>query len=72
MYYGGLDLHTQYVTVAILDARGAVVLETAVATRDPQQIVVTLAPFRPLTVALESCGLWPWLHDVLVAAGLAP
>lgn len=71
MYYAGLDVHTRYVTIAVLDKGGAKVLETSVATSEPERLVVVLAPFRPLTVVVEACGLWPWLHDLLLAAGIS-
>ena len=71
MYYAGLDVHTRYVTIAVLDKGGAKVLETSVATSEPERLLAVLAPFRPLTVVVEACGLWPWLHDLLVAAGIS-
>ncbi len=70
MYYGGLDVHTQYVTIAVVDKTGAMVLETSVSTREPDRLLAELAPWRPLTVVVEACGLWPWLRDRLVPAGI--
>ncbi len=70
MYYGGLDVHTRYVTIAVVDKSGTKVLDTSVATREPNRLLAVLAPFRPLTVVVEACGLWPWLHDLLVPAGI--
>ena len=70
MYYGGLDVHTRYVTIAVVDKSGTNVLETSVPTHDPDRLLAALAPFRPLTVVVEACGLWPWLHDLLVPAGI--
>jgi transposase len=70
MYYGGLDVHTQYVTIALVDKSGRIVLETSVSTREPDRLLAELAPWRPLTVVVEACGLWPWLHDLLVPAGI--
>ncbi len=71
MYYGGLDVHTKYVTIAVLDKGGAPVLDTEVTTREPARLLAVLAPYRPLTVVVEACGLWPWLYDLLVPAGIA-
>lgn len=71
MYYAGLDVHTRYVTVAMVDKSGTIVLETSVSTRDAAQLLAVLAPFRPLTVVVEACGLWPWLYELLVPAGIA-
>jgi len=70
MYYGGLDVHTRYVTIAVVDKSGAQVLDTSVATLEPDRLLAVLAPLRPLTVVVEACGLWPWLRDLLVSAGI--
>ncbi len=70
MYYGGLDVHTQYVTIAVLDKTGALVRDDTVSTREPERLCAVLAPFRPLTVVVEACGLWPWLHELLVPRGI--
>jgi transposase len=70
MYFAGLDAHLRYVTVAVLDKLGAVVLETTVPTREPERLLAVLAPFRPLEVVVETCPFWPWLYDLLVPAGI--
>ncbi len=57
MYYGGLDVHTRYVTIAVVDKGGGKVLDTSVATNEPDRLLAVLAPFRPLTVVVEACGL---------------
>lgn len=50
MYFAGLDAHLRYVTVAVLDRFGTLVLETTVPTRSPERLVEALAAFRPLDV----------------------
>src|SRR5439155_1194530 len=70
MYFAGLDAHLKYVTVAVLDRAGAIVLETTVPTRTPERLLAVLAPFRPLEVVVETCPFWPWLYDLLVPAGI--
>jgi transposase len=70
MYFPGLDAHLKYVTVAVLDRFGTLVLETTVPTRSPERLVEALAPFRPLDVVVETCPFWPWIHDLLVPAGI--
>ncbi len=70
MYYGGLDVHIRYVTIVVVDKSGAQVLDTSVPTCEPDRLLAALAPWRPLTVVVEACGLWPWLHDLLVPAGI--
>jgi transposase len=32
--------------------------------------VLTLAPFRPLEVVVETCPFWPWIYDLLVGEGI--
>src|SRR6266540_3969774 len=70
MYFAGLDAHLKYVTVAVLDRLGTIVLETTVSTREPERLLAVLAPFRPLEVVVETCPFWPWLSDLLVPAGI--
>src|SRR6059036_1872360 len=70
MYFAGLDAHLKYVTVAVLDRLGALVLETTVPTREPERLLAVLAPFRPLEIVVETCPFWPWLYDLLVPAGI--
>src|SRR3989442_536003 len=70
MYFAGLDAHLKYVSLAVLDRRGQVALETSVSTREPEQLLATLAPYRPLDVVVETCPFWPWLYDLLVPAGI--
>src|SRR5436309_1926175 len=70
MYFAGLDAHLKYVTVAVLDRLGTIVLETTVSTREPGRLLAVLAPFRPLAVVVETCPFWPWLYDLLVPAGI--
>src|SRR5438876_190486 len=70
MYFAGLDAHLKYVTVAVLDRLGTLVLETTVPTRERERLLAVLAPFRPLEVVVETCPFWPWLYDLLVPAGI--
>ena len=70
MYFAGLDAHLKYVSLAVLDRRGQVARETSVSTREPEQLLAALAPYRPLDVVVETCPFWPWLYDLLVPAGI--
>ena len=70
MYFAGLDAHLKYVSLAVLDRRGQVARETSVSTREPEQLLAALAPYRPLEVVVETCPFWPWLYDLLVPAGV--
>lgn len=70
MYYAGLDVHSQYVTIAVVDKSGALVRETEVPTREPEVLRAVLTRFRPLEVVVEASGFWPWVHDLLVPSGI--
>jgi hypothetical protein len=56
--------------VAVVDRSGAPPLEQRVATQAPSQLPTVLAPYRPLEAVVETCPAWPWLHDLLVPAGV--
>lgn len=70
MYFAGLDAHSHYVTITVLDKSGTPVVEEAVSTDDKAELIATLAPFRPLEVVVEACSFWPWIHDLLVSEGI--
>jgi len=70
MYYGGIDAHLSYLTVALVDKHGVVVWQGSLATRSPERILEALAPFRPLEVVVETCPFWPWIHELLTPAGI--
>ena len=65
MYYGGIDAHRSYLTVAIMDKEGSVVHERKRVPIGGEAMLEALAGFRPLEVAVETCPFWPWIHDVL-------
>lgn len=70
MYYAGIDAHLRYLQIAVLDRFGTLDLNTRVSTEEPEALVRTLAPFRPLEVVVETCPFWPWIYDLLVPAGI--
>lgn len=66
MYYGGIDAHRTYLTVAITDKEGTLVEEhRRVPVEDGDPILEALEGYRPLEVVVETCPFWPWIHDVL-------
>jgi transposase len=71
MYYAGIDAHLSYLQIAVLDRFGKLDLNTRVSTQEPEELVRTLAPFRPLEVVVETCPFWPWIYDLLVPAGIS-
>ena len=71
MYVIGLDAHTRYVVLVVIDRMGERVLgPTRVRVEQRARLLEVLAPFRPADVVMETSGSWPWLHEVLTAAGL--
>lgn len=66
MYYGGIDAHRTYLTIAIADKEGTVLEEHGrVPIGDGEPMLEALDGYRPLEVAVETCPFWPWIHDVL-------
>jgi transposase len=71
VFVAGLDAHTRYVVVAILDRFGEpLVKPTRVRTEQPTRLLELLAPYRPLEVVMETSSSWPWLQDLLSGAGI--
>jgi transposase len=69
MYYCGIDAHIKYVRIAVLDKHGIVMLEQNVSCEEPA-LLAALRPYRPLSVVVETCPSWPWLHELLVGDGI--
>ena len=68
MYYGGIDAHRTYLTVAITDKEGTVLEEhVRVPIGDGEPLLKALEGYRPLEVVSETCPFWPWIHDTLEA-----
>ena len=65
MYYGGIDAHRSYLTVAIMDKEGSLVHERKRVPIGGEPMLMALEGFRPLEVVVETCPFWPWIHDVL-------
>lgn len=70
MTFVGLDLHKRYITACALDATGTVLAEV----RQMAVSLETLAGFlaglpAPISIGLEACLYWQWLHDQLDAQG---
>ena len=70
MTFVGLDLHKRYITACALDASGAVLAEVRQMAVSLEALAGFLSALpAPVTVALESCLYWQWLHDQLDAQG---
>lgn len=71
MFFAGIDAHTRYVVVVIIDRMGEQVLgPTRVPVGQRDRLLALLAPFRPLDAIMETSSSWPWLHEVLSGAGI--
>ena len=71
MFFAGIDAHTRYVVVVIINRMGERVLgPTRVPISPPDRLVTLLAPYRPLQAVMETSSSWPWLHEVLTGAGV--
>jgi transposase len=71
VYFAGIDAHTRYVMVVVVNSHGERVLPpTRVALGAMARLVALLAPFRPLDAVVESSPSWVWLYEGLTAAGI--
>lgn len=71
MFFAGIDAHTRYVVIVIINKMGERVLgPTRVKVEHRDRLLALLAPYRPLDVVMETSSSWPWLHEVLTGAGM--
>lgn len=71
MFVAGIDAHTRYVVVVVVNKAGERVLGPIRVSVDvPERLVVALAPYRPLEAVVETSSSWPWLDEVLTAVGV--
>ena len=68
-HYAGLDVSLELTSVCIVDAQGAIVRETKVAS-NPEDLVAYFRSQYPITrIGLEAGPLSQWLHAGLTSAG---
>jgi transposase len=71
VFVAGLDAHTKYLVVVVVNRQGERVLTaTRVPVGDGARLSAVLAPFRPLEVIVETCPTWPWVVDTLTPLGI--
>ncbi len=71
MFVAGLDAHTRYVVVSVVNRAGELMLKPKrVAVEHSAQLLALLAPYRPLEVVMETSSSWPWLAEVLSGADI--
>jgi transposase len=71
MFFAGIDAHTRYVVVIIINSTGERVAgPTRVKVNQRTRLLELLAPYRPLDAVMETSSSWPWLHELLQGAGV--
>jgi transposase len=71
VFFAGIDAHTRYVVVVIINRMGERVAgPTRVKVSQPERLLALLAPHRPLDAIMETSSSWPWLHELLSGAGV--
>lgn len=71
MFVVGIDAHTRYVVLVVLNRQGEPVLgPMRVRVTAPERLREVLAPFRPLEAVVETSSTWPWLDEVLSPCGI--
>jgi transposase len=71
VFVAGLDAHTRYVVVVVVNSTGARVVEpTRIRVEASAQLLELLRPYRPLDVVMESSSSWPWLADLFRGTGI--
>lgn len=69
----GIDAHTRYLVMVVVNKSGEHVLgpvKVKVKANTPARLLEVLAPYRPLDAVVETSSSWPWLDEVLTAAGV--
>jgi transposase len=71
VFVAGIDAHTRYVVVVVVNSAGARVLApTRIKVEQSEQLLEVLRPYRPLDVVMESSSSWPWLADLVTGPGI--
>ena len=71
MFVAGVDAHTTYVMIAIVDTSGNSVHGPArIPNTEADRLVRLLEEHTPVEVVVETCPSWPWLFDLLERPGI--
>lgn len=66
MHIAGIDAHTTYVVVGIVDNTGALVQKPLrIRNADRDRLVELLERHAPVEIVVEASPAWPWLYDLL-------
>lgn len=71
MYVAGIDAHSTYVVVTIVNNTGELVHEAErIRNSDSADLVRLLERFQPIEAVVETSPAWPWLYDLLTEHGI--
>jgi transposase len=71
MFFAGIDVHTRYLVVVLINNRGErVVAPTRIPVSQPDRLLALLAAYRPVDAIMETSSSWPWVYEVLTKAGV--
>lgn len=71
MFVAGIDAHTTYMMIAIVDKPGNLVHGPArIRNAEADRLVRLLEDHKPVEVIVETCPSWPWLFDLLERPGI--
>lgn len=71
MFIAGVDAHTRYVVVVIINKFGERLLgPVRIRDSEPARLLDALAPYRPLEMVVETSSSWPWLYELVTPAGV--
>lgn len=71
MYVAGIDAHTRYVVIVVVNRMGDRVLgPLKIKAHDGAKLVTALAEYRPLDVVVETSPSWPWVQELVAAEGV--
>lgn len=71
MFFAGIDAHTRYLVVVLINNRGErVVAPTRIPVSQPDRLLALLAAYRPVDAIMETSSSWPWVYELLTKAGV--
>jgi transposase len=71
MFVAGIDAHTTYLMIVIVDRSGKLVQGPArIRNAEADRLVHLLEEHKPVEVVVETCPSWPWLFDLLERPGI--
>ena len=70
MFVAGIDAHSTYLVVTIVNNTGELVHKAQrIKNSDSAELLALLEQYRPIEAVVETCPAWPWLFDLLTPHG---